>query len=252
MMSEKVEEFDKDTRTNTRSENRKISNQPETSGKRNAPFDDDSVRPHVNKKIKLSVDPPEVTGKFLSTREELPPEEELGPFQDDKLKVEDDKLKNSKLKSLIDRENAINRELQLIKNDSHPELLKQLKKLEEEKQEKLYLLQQWKVYETDCITTSALAQQKQLEDEFSEAQSVIREKLKTQLQSEFKTLEEERNISLGNNQNDTQRTTRRRVLRHRPEHFDYSNTPEVKIHLNDREISEDLAVIQKGLMMRSK
>jgi len=157
-----------------------------------------------------------------------------------------DQTQRTKDKCSAEREAILLSQVQEVENGTHPELVRKLKMLEEEKNEKLWLIRVWQTYEHQCIRNRTLSQEKQAEEESLQEQREMKEKLINRCLGEQKKLEER---STNSEQRSTRRTLRRRLsTRDIPTEGDLDDitaVSELKLCLNDREIRDDLGMMLK-------
>jgi len=157
-----------------------------------------------------------------------------------------DLTQRTKEKCIAEREAILLSQVQEVENGTHPELVRKLKMLEEEKNEKLWLIRVWQNYEHQCIRNRTVAQEKQAEEESLQEQREMKEKLINRCLGEQKKLEER---ATNSEQRSTRRTLRRRLnTRDIPTEGDLDDitaVSELKLCLNDREIRDDLGMMLK-------
>eukprot|EP01125_Pyxidicula_operculata_P021825 TRINITY_DN8673_c0_g1_i1.p1 TRINITY_DN8673_c0_g1~~TRINITY_DN8673_c0_g1_i1.p1 ORF type:complete len:291 (+),score=95.74 TRINITY_DN8673_c0_g1_i1:3-875(+) len=186
----------------------------------------------------------------------------------------------SGLKYIDERERLLQEEMQQLRDGTHIEYQNALKKLEEEKKDKQWMIDQWKQYEIDSVNLRATAQEKQAEEEYQQEQRELKERLIKQCELEQKKLDALITSSNGSSNStsinawqaellfEPSRITRRNLRRGRYNNNNNQNNnngkdyyystdfgidseftavSELKIQLNDRELKDDLTTILKSM-----
>jgi Sin3 histone deacetylase corepressor complex component SDS3 len=164
-----------------------------------------------------------------------------------------------KEKFYAERLAIIKREIEMIKNGTHANYLETVKQLEDKKAQRIWLAEQWRAYQLQCINIAFESEKKQADDEYQNEKRDCKERLMKTTLLKRQQLEEEKNaISLV----DPEVRVSTRMLRSKrkdasqPEKIKGGvvipggvikkvSAPEIKIDLTDMEVGEDFETIHR-------
>lgn len=162
-----------------------------------------------------------------------------------------------KEKFFAERLAAIRKELEMLKNGTHQGYLEGTKILEERRTQKIWLAEQWRQYQLQCINIAFESEKKQAEDEFQNEKRELKEKLAKNILKKRNQLEEEKNTMNLIDGPEIRVSTRSLRKRGKDSKSDKEKqngqfkrplfAPEIRTELSENEINEDFEAIKKGL-----
>eukprot|EP00029_Vermamoeba_vermiformis_P008427 TRINITY_DN3946_c0_g1_i1.p1 TRINITY_DN3946_c0_g1~~TRINITY_DN3946_c0_g1_i1.p1 ORF type:complete len:266 (-),score=52.03 TRINITY_DN3946_c0_g1_i1:74-871(-) len=167
-----------------------------------------------------------------------------------------------KEKFYAERLAIIKREIEMIKNGTHTTYLETVKQLDDKKAQRIWLADQWRAYQLQCINIAFESEKKQADDEYQNEKRDCKERLMKSTLLKRQQLEEEKNaISLVETDPEVRVSTRmlrsKRKDGNQPEKIKGGGTvipggiikkvsaPEIKIDLSDMEVGEDFETIHR-------
>jgi len=152
---------------------------------------------------------------------------------------------------LEEREIALNKELAFLKTGQHQSIFDGVKRAEKERENKLWMTDQWRAYQLRQIEVEHDARRRQVEDEFQNDQRDLREKLIERVKEEKRRLDDE--FAFNADLNDRPRRTVQRRLRSGEEAnpIEYLRSSamidlEKHLSLTEKEVRDDLGQISRA------
>jgi len=145
---------------------------------------------------------------------------------------------------------ALKREIEAIKNGTHPTFCEKCKELEQTRDDKVSAAEQWRLYQLQNVTNVFDAERRQAEEEYKAEKRQIRERMVQALVDKKKKLTEEKMTMNLTDPSDTRTNTR--TLRRRGANLQQPqqnnlkkklSPPQINYTLLTSEIQEDLNII---------
>ena len=160
----------------------------------------------------------------------------------------------------LDKLNNLREQLYQLDAGVHPEFLKQLKRVELQRHDRMMLNEAFQIYETERVEREYVNDKKAALKEFEDRKIELRESLVLELQDRQRMIENERtSMDLLTDCVETKPVTTRKLRRRPNEPIPMPDkrkrTPfvrELNHQLDEREIQEDLKSLQKSLQTQSK
>ncbi|XP_065363814.1 sin3 histone deacetylase corepressor complex component SDS3 [Calliphora vicina] len=149
---------------------------------------------------------------------------------------------------------SLNKQLEELKNLSHPEYMKRLKKLENQYKERLKLNEIYRDYLQECVDRDYILEKKAAQKEYDEKKVDLKDNILTDFEERRKLIENERySLELTNDSMEIKPTVTRK-LRRRPndpvpvvEKRRKPTTGQLLVYmLDEKDIENDLKTIQRG------
>ncbi|KAM7347899.1 sin3 histone deacetylase corepressor complex component SDS3 isoform 2-T2 [Cochliomyia hominivorax] len=150
---------------------------------------------------------------------------------------------------------SLNKQLEELKNLSHPEYMKRLKKLENQYKERLRLNEIYRDYLQECVERDYILEKKAAQKEYDEKKIDLKDNILTDFEERRKLIENERySLELTNDSMEIKPTVTRK-LRRRPndpvpvvEKRRKPTTGQLLVYmLDEKDIENDLKTIQRAL-----
>lgn len=155
-----------------------------------------------------------------------------------------------------DKLENLKKQLEDLKNGTHPEYLKRIKKLEQQYKERIRLNEIYREYLVNCVERDYILEKNAAVKEYEEKKSDLRENLLTDFEDKRKQIEIERNNMELNCDTIDIKPAVTRKLRRRPNEpvpvveKRRKNTPgALVLQLEDKEIDSDLKMISRSKVM---
>jgi len=151
---------------------------------------------------------------------------------------------------------ALKKEYEQVQKDGHPEQLKKIQELEQQKISKITSSDLWKQYQLNNINSMYEAEKRQAEDEFKSEKEELKRRLLNEIIDKQRKLEEEKSSMSLEDGSETRsnftRKLRRRAYEPTPtaasaNQLRKKHTPQINYTLKESEIMEDLYSIRRGL-----
>lgn len=155
-----------------------------------------------------------------------------------------------------DKLENLKKQLEDLKNGTHPEYLKRIKKLEQQYKERIRLNEIYRDYLVNCVERDYILEKNAAVKEYEEKKTDLRENLLTDFEDKRKQIENERNNMELNCDTIDIKPAVTRKLRRRPNEpvpvveKRRKNTPgALVLQLEDKEIENDLKLITRSKML---
>lgn len=166
------------------------------------------------------------------------------------------KLSHFSRRMYQDKLENLKKQLEDLKNGTHPEYLKRIKKLEQQYKERIRLNEIYRDYLTNCVERDYILEKNAAVKEYEEKKTDLRENLLTDFEDKRKQIEIERNNMELNCDTIDIKPAVTRKLRRRPNEpvpvveKRRKNTPgALVLQLEDKEIENDLKMISRSKVM---
>lgn len=153
----------------------------------------------------------------------------------------------------LDKLNNLREQLYQLDTGVHPEYLKQLKRVETQRQDRMLLNEAFQIHETERIEREYINEKKAALREFEDRKIELRESLILELEDRKKMIENERaTMELLSDCTDTKPVTTRKLRRRPnepvpvPDKRRRTSPAQLNHQLEDKDILEDLKVIRKA------
>jgi Sin3 histone deacetylase corepressor complex component SDS3 len=151
----------------------------------------------------------------------------------------------------------LKREIESIKNGTHPQFCEKCRELEEVKTDRILAAEQWKQYQLQNINNMFEAERKQAEEEYKSEKRQLRERMINAIVDKKKKLTEEKmtmNLTDSTDARMNTRTLRKRgVDKTQQNNFKRKlNPPHINYTLRESEIMEDLNLILNTTVKTSR
>lgn len=151
----------------------------------------------------------------------------------------------------------LKKQLDQLKNDTHPEYIRRYRKLEIQHKERLRLNEIYRDFSIECVERDFIGEKKAAAKEFEEKKADLRENLIADFEEKRRQIESERHsMELTGDSTETKPTVTRK-LRRRPndpipvaaEKRRKPTVSQLVLLLDDKEIDNDLKLISRGKTM---
>lgn len=159
----------------------------------------------------------------------------------------------------LDKLSNLREQLYQLDAGVHPEFLRQLKKIELQRQDRLLLNEAFQIYETERVEREYVNEKKAALREFEDRKIELRESLILELEDRRRMIENERSsMELLSDCADPKLVTTRKLRRRAneplpaPDKRRRTSPAQLNHQLEDKEVQEDLKALQKALQSQSK
>lgn len=171
----------------------------------------------------------------------------------DMVKQREEECTEIKEQMYRDKLAMLKKQLAQLKEDSHPEYLKRLRKIEQHYQERLFMNEVFKLHEVERVEREYTLEKKAAFREFEEKKIDLRESLIMELEEKRRMVEAERStIELMGDSMEVKSVTTRKLRRRpndplpMPEKRRKTSPTQLNFLLDESEIHDDLKILNKG------
>lgn len=159
----------------------------------------------------------------------------------------------------LDKLNNLREQLYQLDAGVHPEFIRQLKRIEMQRQDRMLLNEAFQLYENERVEREYVNEKKAALREFEDRKIELRESLMLELEDRRRMIENERlSMELLSDCADPKPVTTRKLRRRPnepipvPDKRRRTSPAQLNHQLEDKEIQEDLKALQKALQAQSK
>lgn len=159
----------------------------------------------------------------------------------------------------LDKLNNLREQLYQLDAGVHPEFLRQLKRVEMQRQDRILLNEAFQIYETERVEREYVNEKKAALREFEDRKIELRESLILELEDRRRMIENERSsMELLSDCADPKPVTTRKLRRRPnepipvPDKRRRTSPAQLNHQLEDKEVQEDLKALQKAMQSQNK